>query len=142
MAALATYAPDEVSIVIGATIATGFADGTFIDIEEISDGVSSVAGADGEVARTTSADPRKKVTLTLLQTSSTNDVLSALYAADKVSKNATFPIAVKDLRGRSLFAASTAWITKSAKLELGKEIGSREWVIETADGALTVGGND
>ncbi|BFQ92373.1 phage structural protein [Gallibacterium anatis] len=142
MAALATYAPDEVSIVIGAAIATGFADGTFIDIEEISDGVTSVAGADGEVARTTSADPRKKITLTLMQTSSTNDVLSALYAADKVSKNATFPIAVKDLRGRSLFAASTAWITKSAKLEFGKEIGSREWVIETADGTLTVGGND
>lgn len=58
--ALATYAPDEVSIVIGAVIVSGFADGTFIDIEEMSDGVSSVAGADGEVARATSADPRKK----------------------------------------------------------------------------------
>lgn len=45
--ALATYAPDEVSIVIGAVIVSGFADGTFIDIEEMSDGVSSVAGADG-----------------------------------------------------------------------------------------------
>ncbi|EOX4865096.1 TPA: phage protein [Haemophilus influenzae] len=140
--ALATYAPDEVSIVIGAVIVSGFADGTFIDIEEMSDGVSSVAGADGEVARATSADPRKKVTLTLLQTSDTNDVLSELYAADKVSKNATFPIAVKDLRGRSLFAASMAWVVKSAKLELGKEVGSREWTLETADGKLFVGGND
>lgn len=140
--ALATYAPDKVSIVVGVAIAKGFADGTFINIEEISDGVASVAGADGEVARAMSADPRKKITLTLLQTSETNDVLSALYAADKISKNATFPFAMADLRGRTMFAASQAWVVKSANVELGKEVGAREWTLETADGVMFVGGNE
>ncbi|MCR1838607.1 DUF3277 family protein [Pasteurella caecimuris] len=142
MSALSTYAPDKVTVLIGAHIASGFADGTFIDIEEVSDGVQSVAGADGEVARAMSADPRKKITFTVLQTSDTNDVLSGLYKADQISKNATFSIAVKDLRGNTTFAASTAWIVKSAKIEFGKEVGSREWTIETANGVMFVGGND
>ena len=104
--------------------------------------MSSTAGADGEVARAMGTDPRKSVKITLLQTSDSNDVLAAAYAADKISKNATFAIAVKDLRGRSLFAASQAWVKKSAKLGFGKDIEGREWEIETADGELFVGGND
>lgn len=136
-----TYSADQVTVLIGVHIASGFADGTFIQIEENGDGVTSVAGADGEVARAMSTDPRKKLTLTLLQTSDTNDVLSGLYAADKVSKNATFPVTVKDLRGNTMFAASTAWITKTANTSFGKEVDNREWTIETADGSYTVGGN-
>lgn len=141
MANVATYQPDKVTVLIGPAIISGFADGTFIDIEETGDGITSVAGADGEVARAKSTDPRKTVTLTLLQTSSSNDVLSALYTADRISGNATFSIAVTDLKGRTLFAASSAWIKKMAKIEFGKEVGSREWSIETADGEMFVGGN-
>ena len=128
MAKLATYSADKVTVVIGPHIVTGYADGTFINIEEMSDGAVSVAGADGEVARAMSTDPRKTVTLTVLQTSSTNE-------------NATFPVAIKDLRGNSLFASSTAWIKKLSNIELGKEVGAREWIIETADGVMFVGGN-
>ena len=141
MAKLATYSADKVTVVIGPHIVTGYADGTFINIEEMTDGVASVAGADGEVARAMSTDPRKTVTLTVLQTSSTNDVLTGLYAADQISKNATFPVAIKDLRGNSLFASSTAWIKKLSNIELGKEVGAREGTIETADGVMFVGGN-
>lgn len=139
--AVKTYSPDKVNVVIGTHIVTGYADGTFIDIEEQSDGVNSVAGADGEVARAMSTDPRKTVTLTVLQTSDTNDVLTALYTADKISKNGTFPVMVQDLRGRTLFAASTAWIKKQAKISFSKDVEGREWTIETADGAMVVGGN-
>lgn len=137
-----TYAADEVTVLIGVHIASGFADGTFVQIEETSDGVTSVAGADGEVARSMGTDPRKKLTITLLQTSDTNDVLSALYNTDKIRKNGTFPVTVKDLRGRTMFAASTAWITKSANVSLGKEVESREWTLETSGGTFVVGGND
>lgn len=140
--AVKTYSADQVTILVGPHIVTGFADGTFVRIEENGDGVTSVAGADGEVARSMSTDPRKKVTLTILQTSETNTYLSGLYALDKTTKNATFPLTVKDLRGRTMFAASTAWITKMANAEFGKEVGSREWTFETADGLFTVGGND
>ena len=136
-----TYSADQVTVLVGVHIASGFADGTFVQIEENGDGVTSVAGADGEVARSMSTDPRKKVTLTLLQTSDTNDVLSTLYEADKISKNGTFPVTIKDLRGTTRFAASTAWVVKKANVSFGKEVESREWTIETADGAFFVGGN-
>lgn len=137
-----TYSADQVTVLIGSHIVSGFADGTFIQIEENGNGVTSVAGADGEVARSMSTDPRKKITLTLLQTSDSNDVLSAAYNLDRTTKNATIPITVKDLRGRTMFAASTAWVMKQANVEFGKEVGSREWTLETADGAFFVGGNE
>lgn len=136
-----TYSADQVTVLIGAHIASGFADGTFVQIEENGDGVTSVAGADGEVARSMSTDPRKKVTVTLLQTSGTNDVLSTLYEADKISKNGTFPITIKDLRGTTMFGASTAWVVKKSNVSFGKQVESREWTIEAADGAFFVGGN-
>lgn len=137
-----TYSADQVTILVGPHIVTALADGTFIQIEENGDGVTSVAGADGEVARSMSTDPRKKVTLTVLQTSDSNDYLSNLYHLDKTTKNATVPITIKDLRGTTMFAASTAWITKMANVEFGKDVGSREWTFETADGKLFVGGNE
>lgn len=137
-----TYSADEVTVLIGSHIASAFADGTFVQIEENGDGVTSVSGADGEVARSMSTDRRKKVTITLLQTSDTNDVLSGLYNADRISKNVTFPLTIKDLRGRTMFAASTAWVTKSANVEFGKAVGSREWTLETSDGIYFVGGNE
>lgn len=93
------------------------------------------------MARSMSTDPRKKVTVTLLQTSGTNDVLSTLYEADKISKNGTFPITIKDLRGTTMFGASTAWVVKKANVSFGKQVESREWTIEAADGAFFVGGN-
>lgn len=137
-----TYSPDKVKIVVGPHAVSGYADGTFISVEQISDGVTSESGADGEVARAMSTDKRMRITLTLQQVSASNAVLSAMYDADQLSGgDYPFPFGLNDLRGKSLVAAGSAWIVKKPTSEFGKELSPREWVIETDKAAYTVGGN-
>lgn len=140
--AVKTYSPDRVKVTVGAHTLTGYADGTFVSVEQLTDGVTSQAGADGEVARAMSADKRCKITLTLQQTSRSNDMLTAMYEADQLSGgDMPVPLTVRDLRGTTIFAAGAAWIVKKATAEFCKEISEREWTLE-ADGAqYFVGGN-
>lgn len=142
MADVKTYASDKVAITYGAHSVKGLADGTFVSIEMMSDGITSKAGADGEVARSMSADHRCKVAITLMQTSASNTTFSAFYDADQVSGGALpLPLTITDLRGDTVFAASSAWIVKKANTEFGNEVGTREWTFETAAAVYTAGGN-
>ncbi|MBB2918333.1 phage structural protein [Cupriavidus alkaliphilus] len=137
-----TYDPARVNVTVAAATLSGFAEDSFISIEEIGDGVTSTSGADGEVARAMSSDRRCKVTIKLQQTSAGNDVLSSLLQADRLSGGGgIFPIAVTDLRGRTLFTSSEAWVVKLPPSEFGKEVGEREWEIQTGKSIYFVGGN-
>jgi hypothetical protein len=136
-----TYAADRVKMVVGAHTITGTADGTFVTIEPLGDGVTSESGAYGDVARSMSLDPRHTINITLQQTSRSNDVLSVLADADRLSGgNGAFPITVTDLRGGTLFAG-TGWIVKKATATFAKGLEAKEWPIG-AVGQFTNGGND
>lgn len=139
--AVKTYSPKDISVIVAGTIITGFAEDSFLSVERASDAFTKVVGADGEVARTASADRSGMITLTLIQTSASNDILSALQLADEISLAGKFPVMVKDNLGTSLYISGTAWIQKVSDAEYGAEIGDREWVIECADLSLLVGGN-
>lgn len=135
-----TYSPDQVKILFGPAIIGGVADGTFIVIEQMTDGVTSEAGAYGDVARAMSLDPRHTITLTLQQTSLSNDVLSAAYKLDKVSGgNGAVPMTVTDLRGTTMFGG-TAWVRKMANKTFSKGTESSEWTIEGV-GSFSNGGS-
>ena len=140
--AVTTYSPKDIIIIIGGATMTGYAESSFCSIERSSDTFTKVVGADGEVTRTASADISGTVTLTLIQTSSSNDILSALQLADEITKVGKFPLLIKDAFGKSLYGSSTAWIMKVADSEFGAEMGEREWTIECADLEAFVGGND
>ena len=137
--AVRTYSPKHISITVAGATITGYAEDSFCTIERSSDAFIKVVGADGEVARTASADMSGTIKLTLIQTSPSNDVLSALQAADELSLRGKFPLLIKDSQGNSTHAASTAWIMKVADAEYGAELGSREWTIECADLVSFVG---
>lgn len=138
-----TYDPARVTVIIGGIPISGYADGTFLTVEPMSDAVMSEAGADGEIARAISSDKRYTFTLTLQQGSTSNDALSGLFLLDQASNGGGMvPIAVADLSGRTLFAVSRAWITKMPTVEFGKELNDREWVFTTAKpSAFFAGGN-
>lgn len=138
-----TYSPKDITVIIAAHELGGFADGTFVEVEAMTDGVSSVAGADGEVARAMSTDPRCKVTITLLQTSASNDALSTFFDVDQLSGGrGMFPIVIKDNRGTTLMAASQAWVVKKPNSEFSKEVSERKWELETGGGTYHAGGNE
>jgi|SRR6186713_991088 len=143
MAELKTYDAKRINITIGSHIVKGYAEDTFISIEPDGDGTAAQAGADGEVARSLSNNPLHTITLTLQQTSDTNDFLSDLLKRDRASGGAgVVPLQVVDLRGTSLFAASQAWVVNWPTIENGSGVGEREWALQAVATDLHVGGNE
>lgn len=139
--AVRTYNPKEVSVIVSGYIIGGFADGTFVNVERNNDSWTLSVGADGEGTRSKSSDRSGRITITLNQSSASNDVLSALELTDDATGTGTFAFLVKDNFGTSLFAADTAWIVKPAAAPYGKESDNREWIIETDNLRSFIGSN-
>lgn len=137
------YDPKAVTIVVGTLPVSGFADGTFLRIEQNADAFSLQVGSDGEACRTRSNDNSATITLTLMQSSLANDLLSDLHALDKSlpAGAGCVPLQVKDLSGRSMFIAQQCWIKKAPAAEFGREAGPREWTLETDSLIAYHGGN-
>lgn len=124
------YDPSQVVVTWGPNLISGFAEGTFIAATRDEDGFFKKIGADGEVGRARNKNRGGSVTLTLLQTSLSNDTLSASQVADELTGLGTFPLLVKDLLGNTLLTAPNAWVKKRADAEFGKEISDREWILD------------
>lgn len=139
--AVRTYDPKRIVITIGSHIVTGYAEDTFITVEQTGDGTTAMSGADGEVGRSFSNNPLNDITLTVMATSPTNDYLSRLWARDKASGGAGMvPFTMQDLRGSSVFAASQAWVVKMPAQEFGREVGEREWTLQGVESENVAGG--
>lgn len=136
-----TYDPKQVIVTFGVVIVTGYAEGTFIAIAQSGDSFEKQKGADGGVDRVNKNASDYAVTLTLKQTSLTNDALSALSIVDKLSNAGKLPLIVKDLRGTSLFFAEQAWIAKEPDPENSDSMSSREWRFDTGIAKQFIGGN-
>lgn len=137
------YNPRRVLVLIGGIAMSGLGEGDFLGIEPMADTVTSKVGADGEVARSVSTDARHTVTLTLQQTSPSNDILSGFAAVDRLTcGGASFPLLVQDLCGRTMFATDKAWISRVPNVTFGIETGEREWQITTGTPSVyLIGGN-
>lgn len=137
------YDPDMVVVYFAGNRIQGFADGEYITVEQMSPGFASVVGTDGEVARSKSNDRRLKVTIKLLQTSSSNQDLSTIHTTDLDSPNgagvATFMM--QDLQGGTLVHGDQAWVTQYPDNSMDRTAKSREWVLEVARGDRNEGGN-
>lgn len=140
---LKSYYPDQVMVIAGPILVEGYADGTFVTVEQNEDQFSLQVGTDGEACRSRSNNKSGRVTITLGQWSASNDLLTTLAASDRLSANGDgiVPLAVMDKSGRTLCAAEKAWIVKSPSVEFGREATSREWVFESDSIVMGVGGN-
>jgi hypothetical protein len=139
--AIATYDPGKIVVSFAGRLITGFADGTFVNAERTEDAFALTIGARGEGARTRSRNQSGTVTLTLMQSSLSNDVLSAIASADALAGSGVGEMFIKDLNGTTLIAAGNAWIKKLPSVEMGKDLSNREWVFECEALAINVGGN-
>lgn len=126
-----TYSPNQVIVLVSGVPMSGFADGTFVEVAPSADLSTMQVGADGEVARSISSNKTCTVTITLQQTSPSNDVLSGMIEIDSLTGGVLFPVTVMDLRGRTMFAASQAWINQRPTLTFGQEVADRAWTLTT-----------
>ncbi len=141
---LKVYDASEVSLVVASIpIDSGFADGDFVKIEQDSDDYGDKVGTDGEVTRFSTGDRRATVTVMLMQSSSSNAVLSALNNLDVNAKGGagigTFLL--RDRQGTSLYNAAKCWIQKPPEVVFGREPGPREWKFRLANLKRLDGGN-
>lgn len=146
---LATYAPDEVVVIISqpssgiSTRVTGFMEDSFINIARDTDSWSHTTGADNLATRVYSANDSGKITLAVMQTSNSNDVLNALWSRDRSLKNSQglFTILVTDKSGRSVYSSTEAYIGKIPDSVFGNGVNGREWVINCTKLTHSVAGN-
>ena len=122
----------------------GFGDDTAIEIEYNEDDFTLQMGVDGDGTRSKTNNGSATITITLMQTSETNDLLNAIRQLGINSPSGVLgigPFMVKDLNGRELHSAEKAWIKRAPNAPFGKEAGPREWVLETASLKSNYGGN-
>lgn len=139
--ALGNYIPEKVQLIVGGAIISGYVDGTFINVERANDTFSMRAGADGEVSRAKRGDKTGTVTITLLDTSNSNPILSAFHNLDEETGNGIIPILIKDDSGTTLIESAESWVRKPAVVELSNENTAREWMIDCAVLNILVGSN-
>lgn len=140
MSNVATFSPSEIVIVFADNQITGYADGTFVEVERDEDTFTEQVGADGKVARAKNLNRMGIVRLTLQQTSPSNAILSAAQRLDESTGAGVYPVQVKHVKGTTLHGGREAWVRKPAASSYAKELGTREWEIRVADLDMTEGG--
>lgn len=135
-----TFDPALLSVVVGAKQITGFAQDTMLSIE--TDGVQYNTSIDihGNVTRSKTSSLMAVVTITLTQSSTGNDILSAFTEADNVSNAGVFTLFISDKNGTSLFTAQKAFVEQVPSVDFGSDVKNREWVIRCADVSNFIGG--
>ncbi len=137
-----TYDPSEVVLSVGGAELSGFTDGAFIKISRDEDAFTKTVGADGQVSRAKNANRSGSITITLKQTSPSNQILHGFAKLDEMGNAGLVPVLVKDLLGTTLASSAGAWIKKVSDVEMGKEISDREWILDCETIELEVGGNN
>lgn len=138
---LTNYDSAKVSVIFNGLPLSGVADGTFVTVEQNEDTFAVTVGSGGDAVRTANNNSSGRVTLTLLQSSESNDALSAVHNADKLSGDGVGALMVKDNSGRTIVTAAKAWIVKPANSEFAREASNREWIFESDNIVHIVGGN-
>ncbi len=135
-----TYDPKDVAVSIDGKLITGFGE-DMISAERENPQVDDLSGAQGDVARVMTNDKRGTVTITLLQTSPSNLILSDLANLDGVDgANKVFPLMIKDNRGDDIIQAEDAWISQPPRTVYNKSVEAREWTIRAGKLEMVIGG--
>lgn len=140
---LTIYDFDQVYLVLAGAVVDGFAPNTPIRLTRETDTFSHVVGADGKVARSKTLQRTARLEISLLQTSASNDILSAVHILDRDAPNGAgiFPFALRDKSGRSMYSGAQCWVMKAPDPSFEREATQRDWVIAIAKLEGVDGGN-
>lgn len=130
------YDSDQVSLVfMGIPIDSGYAEGSFLTIEQSEQDFEVKVGTDGEVTRSKTNNRHATIKVKLMQTSSGNTALSALNNLDVATPGGAGvgPMLIRDRQGTSLYTAGKCWIAKPPDVDFDRSATSREWTLECAN---------
>lgn len=134
-----TYSPKDVKVIIGGYTIVGWDN---ISISVRSQGFIPIYGIRGKHTRSASEDTSATLSLTLIQTSPSNDVLSTIHALDLVNGTGRIALTVTDLSGRTVFFSNEAYILSYPEVSYSANFEYRTWSLfcQQVDGYV-VGGN-
>lgn len=129
-------ADDNVVLLDGVQI-TGIGPGGVTE-EPTGEGFTRTVGTGGDVVFGVSNDTGVNVTVRLLVSSSSNDVMNVAYEASK--RGILHTLVVKDLRGTSLCSSTTAVVMNLPTRTITNGSEENEWIISCGQAARFVGG--
>jgi len=134
------YDPKKVTQIIAGQVLEGYSEGTMISVERNEDSAVLSIGSQGEGVRTISNNKSGRVTINLQQTSPSNGVLDAQRIALELSGGGIFSMLGKDNLSLDTWTGATSWVPKPATMEFSNEASNREWLVETDNLVLVIGG--
>lgn len=135
-----TYDPQRVTLVVAGNIISGFGEGSFITVSREEDTWLTVVGSDGRVARARNANKKGIVQFTLLATSPSNDVCSALHNADELTGIPPGAFQLIDQLGRTVLSGDESFFMKPADVEYDKQVTGRQWSLVVPKLDMVIGG--
>lgn len=141
MTQLATYIPEEVTILLAGIPVSGFIQGSFISVDKDVKPFTSKRTADGTVSRMYNNDQTYTITLTLYSGSDSNQLLTRLWQLDEITQRGKFPLMIKDGSGSDLFFSTTTWIEGIPSLVKSNQYEPRAWTLRSSSAIINIGGN-
>lgn len=146
---IATFAPNSVIVTITheasgiSHVVQGFSEDSIVNIERNAETFTMYTGADNTSTRIYNANKSAMLTLSLQQTSASNDVLSLLYQNDSASPSSEglFSISVTDASGRSRYFSDDAYIGVVPNSPFANSMQTRDWIIHAHNLETYIGGN-
>jgi hypothetical protein len=146
---LATFAPNDVTVVITqqstgiAHIVSGYSEDSIVNIERNAETFTMYTGADNTSTRIYNANKSAVITLSLQQTSASNDILSQLYRNDADSRDSSglFSLSIVDASGRSKYFSDDAYIGVVPNSAFANSMQTRDWVLHAHNLDTFIGGN-
>lgn len=127
MAAVLTYSPSDVVINISGFTVTGVVSAS---IEWNTETFKTIRGIRGANTRVQSLDTGATLTIELLQTSLSNDVLSDLFTLDKSYQSSRLQVYLKDNSGRTEVSSSEAFVSNLPPVSFSNNLETRVWKIQ------------
>ncbi len=139
---LATYTPKDVTVVITqestgmSHIVGGYSEDAIVTVDRMVDAYALYTGADDSNTRIRNANSSGTITLSVQQSSASNDVLNGLFDGGGI-----FTITVKDNSGRSNYFSDEAYVGVVPSSAFSNSMNTREWVIHAPKMQSIIGGN-
>ena len=131
MAMYQQYSPKEVVCSWNGIAIEGFAPDSFLRLQRTSPLVTPVVGAGGQVALTRNADKTGTIEIELMQTSLSNQMLSAIQAKQdnmELEEDISSNFVIYDPSGSVLATGINAWLQELPQIELGRDQNSKTWI--------------
>ena len=139
-APIKTYTPSDVKVILGGSYQlTGVVS---LTIEFPTERFSIVRGTKGRNIRVMNKDKSCTLSIELLQTSTSNDVLSDILSKDSLAGTGRLITQVADLSGSTKIESRNSYVSSFPSVSFGSDFNTRTWQITMLDtNLIVIGGN-